>query len=330
MISIKDIARELNVSATTVSRAINNNKGISAETRDRVLALCQQRGYSPNSAARSLILKRTGMIGLIIPDITNQYYANISKGVGAYLEGCGYGLILCNSDRKKANERMYVQFLSEKRVDGVILIPTQPAREDYQVFIDNRLPFVLIDNFVKDLDVSFITNDNYAGARKLVAHMINQGYRRIGMILGDEKSSASNNRLNGYLDVLTEKDISIDQEILIHSNATFEAGFQLAPKLLEKKVDAIFAINDVVALGVLRYCFQHGIKVPEELGVAGYDDIEQVSLLPIPLTTIHQRKYTVGKKAAEVLIGEINDPATSKQKVILQPELVVRKTCGEE
>ena len=106
MISIKDIARELNVSATTVSRAINNNKGVSAEMRDKVLALCRQRGYSPNSAARSLILKRTGMIGLIIPDITNQYYANISKGVGAYLEGCGYGLILCNRDRKKANERM--------------------------------------------------------------------------------------------------------------------------------------------------------------------------------------------------------------------------------
>ena len=95
-------------------------------------------------------------------------------------------------------------------------------------------------------------------------------------------------------------------------------------------MDAIFTINDVVALGVLRYCFQHGVKVPDQLGVAGYDDIEQVSLLPIPLTTIHQRKYSVGKKAAEVLVGEINNPATGKQKVILQPELVIRKTCGEE
>lgn len=330
MISIKDIAREMNVSPTTVSRAINNNKGVSAQTREKVLALCEQRGYSPNSAARSLILKRTGMIGLIIPDITNQYYANISKGVGAFLEDCGYGLILCNSDRKKANERMYVQFLSQKRVDGVILIPTQPSRDDYQVFIDSRLPFVLIDNYVNDLNVSFITNDNYAGARRLVAHMIAQGYRRIGMILGDEKSSASNNRLRGYQDILTEKGLPLDPGILLHSNATFEAGLQLAPALLEKNVDAIFAINDVVALGVLRHCFQHGIKVPAQLGVAGYDDIEQSSLLPIPLTTIHQRKYSLGKKAAEVLIGEINNPATSKQKVILQPELVIRKTCGEE
>ncbi len=329
MTSIKDIARELNVSATTVSRAINNTKGISAETREQILNLCQQRGYRPNSAARSLILKKTNMIGLIIPDITNQYYSYISKGVSAFLEQKGYGLILCNSDRKKVNEKMYIQFLSERRVDGIILIPINPRREEYAFLIDHGIPLVLIDNHVNDLDVSFVTNDNYAGARKIISHMVRQGYRRIGVIMGDENSSASNSRLAAYIDILRENGAPVESDIILHSNAMFEDGFKLAPALLEKKVDAVFAINDVVALGVIKYCYLKGIRIPEDIGVAGYDDIEQGSMLPIPLTTVHQRKHTLGAKAAEILFEEINNPDFGKQKVILQPELVIRKSCRE-
>lgn len=329
MVSIKDIAQECNVSLTTVSRALNNSKEISEKTRDYVLSVCAKRGYRPNSAARSLILKKTNMIGLIIPDITNQYYAYISKGVSSFFEKMGYGLILCNSDRKKANEEMYVHFLSEKRVDGIILIPIKPQTEDYRFLIENSIPLVLIDNYVNDLNVSFITNDNYAGTRKIISHMIKQGYRRIGIILGDEKSSASNSRLKGYLDILQEQGIEIDRSLIVHSDARFEDGFNLAPQLIEQKVDAIFAINDVVALGVVKYCFVNGIRIPEDMGVAGYDDIEQGAMLPIPLTTVHQRKHTLGAKAAEVLFHEMNNPNSGKQKVILQPELVIRKSCRE-
>lgn len=329
MVGIKDVARYCNVSPTTVSRALNDGKGISPKTRQYILTVCEKMNYRPNSAARSLILKKTGMIGLIIPDIANQYYAYISKGVSAFLEKVGYGLILCNSDRKKSNETMYVKFLSEKRVDGIILIPINPQSSDYQFLIDYNIPLVIIDNYVNDLDVSFVTNDNYAGARKIVAHMIRQGYRRIGTIMGDESSSASNSRLKGYLDVLKENGIEVDPNIILSSSAIFEDGFNLAPKLLAQKVDAIFAINDVVALGVLKYCYIHGIKVPEDIGVAGYDDIEQGEMLPIPLTTVHQKKHTLGAKAAEVLYAEINNERAAKQKVILQPELVIRKSCGE-
>jgi LacI family transcriptional regulator len=197
MVSIKDVARRCNVSPTTVSRALNDGKGITAKTRATILDVCEQMNYRPNSAARSLILKKTGMIGLIIPDIANQYYAYISKGVSAFLEKVGYGLILCNSDRKKNNETMYVKFLSENRVDGIILIPITPQGSDYQFLIDYKIPLVIVDNYVNDLDASFVTNDNYAGARKVISHMIKQGYRKIGAILGDESSSASNSRLRG-------------------------------------------------------------------------------------------------------------------------------------
>jgi len=329
MVRIKDIAKECNVSNTAVSRALNNSKGISEKTKEYILKVCQQRGYRPNSAARSLILNKTHMIGLIIPDITNPYYAFISKGVSAYADKIGYGLILCNSDRNKVNEKKYCDFLTQKRVDGIIMIPIRFAKADYDIFGQNAIPLVLVDNYVNDLDVSFIGNDNYTGARKIVQHLIGKGYKRIGVILGDQESSASNDRLKGYIDVMLENGITIDRNLLIHSKATFEDGIRYAKDLIERQVDAIFAVNDTVALGVFKYCFENGINIPGDLGLVGYDDIEQAAMLTIPLTTVHQQKYIVGEKAAEILINEINSPNIPKQKIILQPELIIRKSCGE-
>lgn len=328
MVGIKDIARECKVSATTVSRALNNSKEISKKTRELILKTCEDRGYIPNSSARSLILNKTNMIGLLIPDITNQYYAYVSKGVSSYLEKIGYGLVLCNSDRNKENENRYIDFLSQKRVDGIILIPVKPKAEDYKRIIEN-VPLVMADNYVNDLEISYVGNDNYAGARKIVSHMLKQGYRKIGVILGDESSSASNERLKAYKDILIENNIEIKNEILLNSNATFEDGFKLAEMLIKQKVDAIFTINDSVAMGVMKYCHMNNIGIPKDIGIAGYDDIEQAAMLPVPLTTVHQRKFELGKTVAKILIEEINNNQSAKQKIILQPELIIRKSCNE-
>ena len=328
MVGIKDIARECNVSATTVSRALNNSKEISKKTREFILKTCEEKGYIPNSAARSLILNKTNMIGLLIPDITNQYYAYVSKGVSSYLEKIGYGLVLCNSDRNKENENRYIDFLAQKRVDGIILIPVKPKASDYKKIIEN-VPLVMADNYVSGLEVSYVGNDNYAGARKIVSHMLSQGYRRIGVILGGDMSSASNERLSAYKDVLMENNIAIDNEILLNSSASFEDGFRLAQILINKKVDAIFTINDSVAMGVMKYTHMNNIQIPKDIGLAGYDDIEQAAMLTVPLTTVHQKKFELGKIAAKILIDEINNYQVVKQKIILQPELIIRKSCNE-
>ena len=329
MVGIKDIAKECKVSATTVSRALNNSKEISKKTRDLILKTCEEKGYTPNSAARSLILNKTNMIGLVIPDITNQYYAYVSKGVSSYLEKIGYGLVFCNSDRNKENENRYIDFLAQRRVDGIILIPVKPKAEDYRKIIKN-VPVVMADNYVNDLEVSYVGNDNYAGARKVVAHMLRQGYRKIGVISGDESSSASNDRLKAYKDLLIENNIEINNDILLNSNATFEDGFKLSEILVKQKVDAIFTINDSVAMGVMKYCHMNNIQLPKDLGIAGYDDIEEAAMLPGPLTTVHQRKFELGRTVAKVLIDEINNNKSAKQKIILQPELIIRKSCNEE
>ncbi|WP_242655237.1 LacI family DNA-binding transcriptional regulator [Clostridium cellulovorans] len=326
--TIKDVAKYCGVSAMTVSRALNNSTEISQETKERILKACQELGYKPNNAARSLITKKTKMVGLIIPDITNQYYANISKGVSSYIEALGYGLVLCNSDRKKTNEQGYLDFLTEGRCDGIIILPVNPQKEDYEQ-IAKITPMVMADNYAEGLDVSFISSDNYYGGTKIVEHLIKQGYRRIGIILGGERSTASNERFRAYKTVLKNNNIEFDENIVIYSNATFEEGFILAEKLLEKGVDCIFAINDTVAMGVIKYCYLKGIKISEDVGIAGYDNIEQSSMLPIPLTTVDQNGKLLGQMAAGLLMDQLNGETVKNKVITLEPKLVIRKSCRE-
>lgn len=328
MANIKDIAKHCGVSAMTVSRALNNSSEISEATKEKILKACQELGYKPNSAAKSLISKKTNMIGLVVPDITNQYYANISKGVSSYLETHGYGLILSNSDRKKSNETRYLNFLMEGRVDGIIILPVKPLKKDYEDIV-KELPVVMADNYAVGLEVSFVGSDNYYGGTKVIEHMIKQGYKRIGVILGDKKSSASNERFRAYKDVLKAYDIELDENIVLNSNPTFEEGFRLAGQLIDKGADSIFAINDTIAMGVFKYCYVNNIKIPEQLGVAGYDNIEQSAMMSVPLTTVDQNASLIGKLAAETLMEQIHDNIKACKEVILKPKLVIRKSCSE-
>ena len=329
IVTLRDIATECKVHPTTVSRALNKGKGVSEKTRRRILKVCEKRGYRPNLIARSLILKKTSMIGVLIPDITNQFYSYVSKGVSSVLDELDYGLLFCNSDRSKEKELRNIDFLIKAKVDGVIVMPTEADKQDFQAFIDYGIPFIFADNYVEDMEVSFVGNDNYNGARKIIQHMIERGFRRIGAILSDEHSTASNERLAGYIDVHREKAIVLDRKILLHSSATFESGYRLSEVLIGERVDSIFAINDTVAMGVIKRCYEKGIQIPDQIGIAGYDDIEQSAMLPVPLTTVRQNKYYLGRKAAEVLINEINNPNARKQKIILHPELITRKSCRE-
>ncbi len=329
MITLKDVARECNVHPTTVSKALHNSPEIPAKTRKLILKTCESLGYRPNLIARSLITKRTFIIGLLIPDIDNQYYSEVSKGISNYLEKKNYGLLFCNSERNKEKELRNIEFLIQANVDGVIVLPTETLKSDFNAFLSSKTPFILVDNYVQDLDISYVGNDNFNGSMQMVRHIAKLGYRRIGYILSDEFSTASNERLEGYLKVHQEYGMEVDRSLLIHSKATFDDGYRYAKELIEKKVDCIYSINDTVALGVFKYCFENGIKIPEQVGLCGYDDIPLSAMLPVPLTTVRQNKYSLGQKAAEILINEIEDRTAIKQRVILKPELIIRKSCGE-
>ncbi len=327
--SIKDVARYCGVSAMTVSRALNNSNEIADATKERVLEACRELGYRQNAAAKTLITKKSNMIGLIVPDITNQYYATISKEVSSFLETQGYWLISCNSDRKKSNEISYLNFLCEGRVDGIILLPVEPKKEDYEQFID-YLPIVMVDNVVEGLDISVVSSDNYYGATKIIEHMIQMGHKKIGGIFGDVSSSASNERLRAYKDVLKKHGIAFDPELIAHTKATFECGVESTGPLIDKGVDGIFAVNDTVAMGVSKCCYMRNVKCPDEIGIAGYDNIESGVMLPYPLTTVDQDAKRMAQTAAEILVEELSHKTNiSHQSVVLKPKLIIRKSCKE-
>jgi DNA-binding LacI/PurR family transcriptional regulator len=326
MVTIKDIARECGLHPASVSKALNGSGEISEPTRQRVLAACKRLGYQPNLLARGLIKQQSKMIGLVIPELQNQFYSAVSTGINRRLEENGFGMLLCSCDRDAKREADNIKYLIQAQVDGMIILPTTADMTGYEPLLQKKLPFVFVDNYLVDLDVSFVGNDNYSGARKLVKYLLGRGYRRIGFILSSKSSSASNDRLAAYMRVHEEEGVAVDPDILINSHAVFKDGIELAPILIERKVDCIFAINDTVAMGVQKYCFENHIRIPEDVGLCGYDDIEQASMLPIPLTTIRQNKWELGYRAASLLLERMANPTGYEQKIILQPELIVRQS----
>ncbi len=328
MISIKDIAKELDVTPSTVSRALNGKKGVSKKMADTILKKCQELGYRKNAVAQSLITRRTNTIGVVIPDITSRYYSFVIKGVNAYLEEQGYSVMLCLANRSAQTEKNYLELLQSKRVDGILIITLTADPLYLESIAASGMPIVQIDNAATP-NLSAVVNDNYRGAVMLFEHMVAQGCRRIACLLGRKSNQTTIDRERGFKDVMNKYHIPIDEDLILYIDSTPEEAYAQVPKLLENHPDSIFAINDMVAMGVLRYCMEHNIKIPEDIRLAGYDDIDIASLIHVPLTTVHQLKVTLGRAAAKLLLQEIESPDEPHQIVTLVPHLEARVSCGE-
>ncbi len=336
-VTIKDIARMANVSHTTVSRALKDSPEISAETRHRIKELAKRLNYTSNALARGLVLKRSDSIGLIIPDIINPYYAHISKAVEGVASSQNFSLIICNTDRSPEKERQYLQFLRAKQVDGIIMVSVSNDPEPLQDLLRDGIPLVLIDNLVPGVAADFITNDNFAGATAAVEHLIRLGKRSLVHFAGPRDSFASQERLRAYLEGMAAHGLSVAPDWVIPTNATFDGGEKAARQLIHghggELPDAVFAVNDSVAMGALKYFYRKGVRVPENLALVGYDDIEMAAMLPVPLTTVRQRKYELGRVAAQMILDRILAPDDAPQPppkaITFQPRLVVRRSCGE-
>lgn len=328
MISIKDIANELNITPSTVSRALNGKKGVSRALAQKIVSYCNEKGYRKNSVAQSLITKKTHLIGFVIPDITSRYYSFVVKGVNTYLESHGYSVILCNANRNAENEKHYLDLLQSRQVDGILIISLTATEKELLEISENGTPVVQIDNNITPL-LSAVVNDNYRGASLLFEHMVSLGCRKIACLMGRRENQTTIDRRRGFLDVMKAHNIDVDENLILYIDTTEEEAYKSAPLLLKHKPDSIFAINDMVALGVLRYCLDHNIKVPEDIRLAGYDDIDIAKLIHVPLTTVHQLKTTLGKAAAKLILQEIENPQDPHQVITLIPHLVARASCGE-
>jgi LacI family transcriptional regulator len=332
-VTIKDIARMANVSHTTVSRALQDSPEISMKTKQRIREIAQSLNYTSNALARGLVLKRSYSLGLVIPDIINPYYAQISKAVEHVAYASDFSLIICNSDRNIDKENRCLRFLQEKKVDGIIMVTVSSQPEPFQDLARAGIPLVLIDNLVPGVNTDFVSSNNFYGAALIVKHLVEMGYKRIAHFAGPRNSFASQERLKAYLQVLKENNIPVDKDLIITTNATLDEGRKAAEQLLQLGMlpEAVFAVNDSVAIGALRHFWQQGIIIPKDLALVGYDDIDMAAMLPAPLTTVRQQPLEVGRIAAETLFERITGFGEIREfkKIILPPQLIIRKSCGE-
>ena len=326
MVSIVDVAKLCGVTPSSVSRALNDKAGVSESLREKIKQACLELNYAPNDVARSLITQESKLIGLIIPDLTSTYYASIAKGVNEYLRTQGYNVLLCDSNRNEEIEKDNIRFLKRQRVQGIIIVSVTATEDDIRNLLDSGIHVVAADVELSPC-ISSVINDNFLGATLLFRHMIDKGCRRIGLLLGARKSKTTVDRLRAFKQVMEENDIEYDENNIIYSDATFENGYKKTKIMLSRKVDSIFAINDGVALGVIKYCNDHNIKIPQDIKIAGYDDLEISSMISVPLTTVHQRKQFLGKKAAELILQEIKSDQ-EPIKIVLNPKLVQRASLG--
>ncbi|HDC92532.1 MAG TPA: LacI family transcriptional regulator [Candidatus Acetothermia bacterium] len=330
MVTIKDIAKAAGVSPSTVSRALNDSPLIRESTKERIKRLAAELGYERNELARSLVKGRTRALGLLVPDITNPFFAEIVKGVEDTAHARGYGVILCNTGDDPEKERDYGLLLRRKRVDGQII--TSVALEDPLLSELQRaeIPFVLVSRTSHTVDAPYVIVDDRLGARLAVEHLISLGHKRIACISGPKGTEPGHVRAEAFREVLSGNGIRVPRSWVKHTDFTWEAGEEAAREFLSRRrrPTAIFAANDLIALGVLVAAHNLGIAVPEELSVVGFDNIAYASLPLIELTTVAQPTYRMGRLAAEWLIDVLEGKRRKKLRKLLRPELVVRKTTA--
>lgn len=325
MITIKDIAKKTGVSYTTVSRALNGKPGVNQSTMELILAEAKRMGYQPNGIARGLVKKYTNTIGLIIPDITNPFFPAIARGVEDEANRHGYNVFLCNTNWDEEREKSYLEALQEKRVDGIIIQAAEDSQQDYE---NLSIPVVPVNTQCFRGAGSYVGVDNEKGGLLATKHLIESGYRRIAFV-GGKTAYTNEKRLEGYKRALDTFGFSIDESIITHGDFTTRSGYEQMGKLLKQSSppDAVFAGNDLIALGVMNSVQEYGLHIPQDIGIVGFDNIYFAEFPQVQLTTIAQPMYEMGKIAFELLLESIkNKDGSNLKKVILEPELIIRKT----
>ncbi|MCC6944489.1 MAG: LacI family DNA-binding transcriptional regulator [Thermomicrobiales bacterium] len=329
MSTIKDIARHAGVSAATVSNVINETRYVSPELRDRVMAAVSELEYRPNAVAKSLRKKRTSTIGLIAPDNSNPFFAEVAKGVEDAGFRAGVSVILCNSDSSFDRECSYLQLLSDKQVDGIIFIATTPEIDHLTRLIDPRLPMVV---FYRQSDrpmTDSLVVDNFGGGYLATQHLIELGHRHIACVAPASTNSPSSLRVSGYRQAMQDAGLAVEDDLLFRGDNRFSGGRDGASHLLagRRRFTAMFAGNDVMAVGAIREFRDQGIDVPRDVSVAGFDGIALGEVTIPALTTIVQPRYDAGHRAFGLLYQRIEEGYDGPPRhESLGIELVVRES----
>ncbi len=328
---MNDVAARAGVSIATVSRVVNGSQNLSPETRSRVLKAIKELNYQPSRVAKRLRSRSISgkLIGILIPDIQNPFYVDVLRGVEDVAYMNNYALIMCNFGQDEKKERMYLDILRSEAVDGLLAAPAREDDPEVTRLVKGGLPIVCIDRGLTGVDVDMVMVNNRKGAFLAVDHLAKAGYRRIAYLSGHPVIPSSRQREQGYLEALEANGLRVDHDLIKYGDSKYESGVLLCDQLMgsPKPPDALFTGNNLITLGALETIHRRGIRIPSEVAIIGFDDMFWSNSLFPPLSAVRQPAVEIGKRAAELLIQRINDPKRSCIQMILNPELMIRKSC---
>ena len=324
-IRLKDIAEALGLSVSTVSRALSRKGKISVETIRRVEEKAREMGYLPNFIAKGLKTRSTRMVGLLIPDITNPIFPEYAQGILDTASEHRYQIIMLNTYKDRNKERMAILSLLSNQVDGLVLTSTKLLRRELMELKSKGVCFVVTRRELRIPGVSFVDVDNFHGGYTATEYLIETGKTRIAFIGSRFSGEPARRRLKGYVKALKDNGLQIREEWIVEDESSFEGGYRATQKVAHD-VEAIFAYNDIMAIGALIYAFENHLNVPEELAIVGFDDIPFSSLPIVNLTTVRQPMYEMGKQAFETLMNLMKNQAGA-HRIWLKPTLMKRGTA---
>jgi len=329
LVTIKDVARAAGVSVATVSRVWNEAAFVSPETRRRVAEVASRLGYSPHGAARSLITRTTYALGVLLPDLYGEFFSEIIRGIDHTAQANGYHILVSSSHDSKDEIDAALRSM-RGRVDGMIIMSPDPEARRTLHALQGNFPVVLLNGGAESNEFDTITIENHEGARQMTRHLISRGHRRIAMISGPHRNYDATERLRGYKTALAESGIELDESLIVQGDFSELSGHRAVKQLLdlESRPTAIFAANDSMAIGALSALRENHVHVPDDMAVAGFDDIPLARYMNPPLSTVHVDISQLGERAAALLLSSLQNDNRSHEQLQLSTTLVIRASCG--
>jgi LacI family transcriptional regulator len=328
--TMRDVARQAGVSIKTVSRVVNNQGEISEATRQHVLAVIEELGFRPSQVARALVTRRSHTIGLVMSDITNNpFFPEVARGMLDVARGKGFNVFLCEVFGNPQRELEILHSLADHAVDGIILYPTYHSQDNLSTFADHYRPLISINRFIDHPSISTVMLETTKGTKLAVDYLVGKGHQSIAMLAGNGAPLDEIRRVQGFRQTLTAHGLPVHDEWIIAMSPQLEEGYEAAKSLLNQypQITAIFAYNDLLALGALQACRELGRRVPEDCAIVGFDDILWAAKATPSLTTVRIDKYDLGCQAAQRLFDMLNAPETVFPPIYIDTELVIRESA---
>ncbi|MFC5404094.1 LacI family DNA-binding transcriptional regulator [Cohnella soli] len=324
--TIYDVAREAGVSIATVSNAINGKGKISHKRRQEILHIMERLDYHPSVIASALTGKRTYTIGLLIPDISNPFFAEIARAVEDYGHEMGYSVIICSTDNQIERIERYVLLLEQKSVDGIIIGTGIEDTDSIERLLKKKVPIAMIARELPSAAVNTVVVDDFAGGEMAARHLLKQGHQTFAVLAESYKVSSSRERIRGFKQALVESKFELADSAIMICDYTLEDAKQKAVMLLQSDSppSALFCCNDILAVGALQAAKESGIRIPEQLALVSFDNTILSRVTDPPLTSVAQPMEHMGRRVVEMIIEELKEPDVVRQRIVLQPELIVR------